>query len=100
MAGSFCATNNGAGWLKQYPAKVDLGCLLCFRQSDGRFEWQLSCEKLARVIDYPEPGHLLLAAGRGEAALGRHEPLRGRLPQNRRLEDQCQTSPTSSGVST
>ena len=42
----FCATNNGAGWLKRYPAKVDLGCLLCFRESDGRFEWQLSREKI------------------------------------------------------
>ena len=52
----FCASNNGGGWLKQYPAKVDLGCLLCFRQSDGRFEWQLSCQKLARVIDYPDQG--------------------------------------------
>ena len=52
----FCATNNGAGQLKRYPANVDLGCLLCFRQSDGRFEWQLSCEKLARVIDYPGQG--------------------------------------------
>jgi outer membrane protein assembly factor BamB len=52
----FCATNNGGGRLKQYPAGVDLGCLLCFRQSDGRFEWQLSCKKLARVIDYPEQG--------------------------------------------
>ena len=52
----FCATNNGAGWLKQYPSEVDLGCLLCFRQSDGRFQWQLSCKKLARMIDYPEQG--------------------------------------------
>ena len=30
----FCATNNGAGYLKRYPATVDLGCLLCF--SSGR----------------------------------------------------------------
>ena len=53
----FCATNNGAGWLKRYPAKVDLGCLLCFRESDGRFEWQLSREKLGdRLLDYPEQG--------------------------------------------
>lgn len=52
----FCATNNGGGWLKEYPANVDLGCLLCFRQSDGQFEWQLSCKKLARMLDYPEQG--------------------------------------------
>jgi outer membrane protein assembly factor BamB len=53
----FCATNNGAGWLERYPSKVDLGCLLCFRQSDGRFEWQLSREKLGdRAWDYPEQG--------------------------------------------
>jgi len=54
----YCATNNGAGRLKRYPPKVDLGCLLCFRQSDGRFGWQLSREKLAagRTLDYPEQG--------------------------------------------
>jgi len=52
----FCATNNGVGWLKQYPAQVDLGCLLCFRRTDGRFQWQLSCKKLARLLDYPEQG--------------------------------------------
>ncbi len=83
----FCATNNGAGWLKQYPAKVDLGCLLCFRQSDGRFEWQLSCKKPHPGHRLSRTGHLLLAAGRGEATLGRHEPLRGPLPQGRRLQD-------------
>jgi hypothetical protein len=42
----FCATNNGAGWIARYPAKVDLGCLLCFRQTDGQFQWQLSREKV------------------------------------------------------
>ena len=54
----FCATNNGAGWLQRYPPQVDLGCLLCFRQSDGRFNWQLSREKLAagRALDYPDQG--------------------------------------------
>jgi outer membrane protein assembly factor BamB len=52
----FCATNNGGGWLKQYPARIDLGCLLAFRQSDGQFEWQLSCQKLARLLDYAEQG--------------------------------------------
>jgi outer membrane protein assembly factor BamB len=52
----YCATNNGAGWLKQYPPNVDLGCLLCFRQSDGQFLWQLSCKKLDRLLDYPAQG--------------------------------------------
>jgi hypothetical protein len=54
----FCATNNGAGWLKRYPPQMDLGCLLCFDQRDGRFLWQLSREKLAagRAVDYPEQG--------------------------------------------
>jgi outer membrane protein assembly factor BamB len=53
----FCATNNGGGWLKRYASSVDLGCLLCFRQSDGRFLWQLSCEKIGdRRLDYPEQG--------------------------------------------
>lgn len=54
----FCAANNGAGWLKRYPADVDLGCLLCFADRDGRFGWQLSREKLAagRAQDYPEQG--------------------------------------------
>lgn len=54
----FCATNNGAGYLARYPAKVDLGCLLAFRQSDGQFLWQHSCEKLKSPpeVDYPRVG--------------------------------------------
>jgi outer membrane protein assembly factor BamB len=54
----FCATNNGAGYLDRYPADVDLGCLLAFDQTDGRFLWQHSTEKLkaGRYIDYPEQG--------------------------------------------
>jgi outer membrane protein assembly factor BamB len=54
----FCATNNGAGWLKQYPPTIDLGCLLAFRQSDGRFDWQLSCRKLAAgdALDFAKQG--------------------------------------------
>ena len=53
-----CATNNGAGWLKRYPAAVDLGCLVCFQESNGSFLWQLSCEKLAqgRTLDWPKTG--------------------------------------------
>jgi outer membrane protein assembly factor BamB len=76
----FCATNNGAGYLRRYPSTVDLGCLLCFRQSDGRFGWQLSREKLAagRSVDWPEQGicctplvegnRLWLVTNRGEVA--------------------------------
>ena len=41
----FCATNNGAGYVARYAKKVDLGCLLAFRQDDGRLLWQLSIEK-------------------------------------------------------
>ncbi len=54
----YCATNNGAGWLKRYPADVDLGCLLCFRQPDGGFLWQHSSEKLkaGRALDWPLQG--------------------------------------------
>lgn len=52
----FCASNNG-GHLARYPAKVDLGCLLCFQQADGEFLWQHSVEKLEdREIDYPQQG--------------------------------------------
>jgi outer membrane protein assembly factor BamB len=54
----FCATNNEAGYLDRYPANVDLGCLLAFRQSDGSFLWQHSAEKLkaGRNVDWPGVG--------------------------------------------
>jgi outer membrane protein assembly factor BamB len=42
----FCATNNGAGYIRRLPAKIDLGCLLAFDQRDGTFLWQYSSEKL------------------------------------------------------
>jgi len=76
----FCATNNGAGYLKRFPPSVDLGCLLCFRQSDGRFGWQLSRKKLAggRAVDWPQQGiccaplvegdRLWIVTNRGEVA--------------------------------
>ncbi|NUQ63155.1 MAG: PQQ-binding-like beta-propeller repeat protein [Pirellulales bacterium] len=52
----FCATNN-AGYVARYPASVDLGCLLCFRQPDGEFLWQHSAEKLKdHEIDWPKQG--------------------------------------------
>ena len=54
----YVGTNNGAGWIKRYPANVDLGCLICFRESDGEFLWQHSSEKLStgRVHDWPLQG--------------------------------------------
>ncbi|HEY3394406.1 MAG TPA: PQQ-binding-like beta-propeller repeat protein [Lacipirellulaceae bacterium] len=58
----FVGTNNGGGWLKRYPGSgqeaVDLGCLLAFDISDGKFLWQHSSEKLptGRVHDWPEQG--------------------------------------------
>ena len=54
----FIGTNNSHGHLKRYPPEVDLGVLLCFRESDGEFLWQHSCEKLptGRVHDWPLQG--------------------------------------------
>ncbi len=54
----FIGTNNNSGWLKRYPPEVDLGVLLCFRESDGAFLWQASSEKLrtGRVHDWPLQG--------------------------------------------
>lgn len=54
----FIGTNNGSGYAKRYPSKVDLGCLLCFDEKDGTFLWQHSNEKLptGRVHDWPNQG--------------------------------------------
>ncbi|HEX4131184.1 MAG TPA: PQQ-binding-like beta-propeller repeat protein [Pirellulales bacterium] len=54
----YVGTNNGYGYIKRYPATVDLGCLLAFRESDGEFLWQASSEKLptGRVHDWPLQG--------------------------------------------
>lgn len=54
----FIGTNNSGGWLKRYPAKVDLGCFLCFDVKTGEFLWQHSSEKLpsGRVHDWPLQG--------------------------------------------
>ena len=54
----FVGTNNGAGYLKRYPADIDLGCLLSFNEADGKFLWQHSSEKLptGRVHDWPFQG--------------------------------------------
>lgn len=54
----YIGTNNGAGYLKRYPPKIDLGCLICFEEKTGKFLWQHSSTKLAagRVVDWPEQG--------------------------------------------
>lgn len=54
----YVGSNNGAGYLKRYPATVDLGVLLCFNEADGKLLWQHSSEKLptGRVHDWPLQG--------------------------------------------
>ncbi len=54
----YLGSNNGAGYLKRYPATVDLGVLLCFDEKTGKFLWQHSNEKLptGRVHDWPLQG--------------------------------------------
>ncbi len=54
----YVGTNNGSGYVKRYPATVDLGCLICFSEKDGSFLWQHSNEKLptGRVHDWPDQG--------------------------------------------
>ena len=54
----FVGTNNGAGHLKRYPPKTDLGCLIAFDEKEGDFLWQHSSEKLitGRVHDWPLQG--------------------------------------------
>src|SRR5262249_11865023 len=47
-----------AGYMKRYPANVDLGVLLCFDEATGKLLWQHSCEKLpaGKVNDWPMQG--------------------------------------------
>ena len=54
----YVGTNNEAEYLKRYPSEIDLGVLLCFRESDGEFLWQHSSEKLptGREHDMPNQG--------------------------------------------
>src|SRR6516165_468091 len=42
----FIGTNNAGGYIKRFPARVDLGVLLCFDAGTGDFLWQHSNEKL------------------------------------------------------
>ena len=54
----YIGTGNAGEYLKRYPKSVDLGCLLCFRESDGELLWQFSAEKhpLGRTVDWPTMG--------------------------------------------
>ena len=54
----FVGTNNGAAYVKRYPADTDLGALICFDEQDGKFLWQDSSEKLptGRLNDWPAIG--------------------------------------------
>ena len=54
----YIGTNNGAGYVKRFPANVDLGCLICFDEKTGKFLWQHSSRKLpqGRVVDWPLQG--------------------------------------------
>jgi hypothetical protein len=55
---AYVGTNNGAGWIKKYPKEIDLGCLICFNEADGKFIWQHSNEKLptGKVQDWEQQG--------------------------------------------
>ncbi len=54
----FVGTNNSTGYLKRYPADIDLGVLVCLDEKDGKLLWQHSSEKLptGRVHDWPLMG--------------------------------------------
>ncbi|HZN34230.1 MAG TPA: PQQ-binding-like beta-propeller repeat protein [Pirellulaceae bacterium] len=54
----FVGTNNSSGYLKRYPADIDLGVLVCLNEADGKLLWQHNSEKLptGRVHDWPLMG--------------------------------------------
>lgn len=54
----FVGSNNANGYLKRYPNRVDLGCMLAFDAETGKFLWQHSNEKLpsGRVHDWEQLG--------------------------------------------
>ena len=100
----FVGTNNGAGYLKRYPAEVDLGVLLCFDEKTGKFLWQDSNEKLptGRVNDWPDEGlccaplvegnRLWYVSNRGEVQCLNTEGLarRQRRPDHQRKRNRAQ----------
>jgi outer membrane protein assembly factor BamB len=52
----YVGTNNGHEYREQH--KGDRGIIVCFRESDGSFLWQLTRQKLeiGQVMDWPEQG--------------------------------------------
>ncbi len=64
----FVGTNNSAGYLKRYPADIDLGVFVCIDEKTGKFLWQHSSEKLptGRVHDWPLMGICCSALVEGE----------------------------------
>ena len=85
----YVGTNNGAGYVKRFPASVDLGCLLCFDEKTGKFLWQHSSQKLpqGRVNDWPMQGVCSTPLLRRRPAVVRHQPRRSRLPRHQGFHD-------------
>ncbi|MGQ0633342.1 MAG: outer membrane protein assembly factor BamB family protein [Planctomycetaceae bacterium] len=54
----YVGTNNANGYVKRFPPRVDLGCLVCFDAETGKFLWQHSNDKLptGRVHDWEQLG--------------------------------------------
>ena len=54
----YIGTNNEGGYSKRIAKEVDLGVLLCVRESDGKFLWQHSNPKLkaGSEVDWPHVG--------------------------------------------
>lgn len=54
----YVGTNNENAWQERYPKDIDLGVLLCFRESDGQFLWQHANPKTrtGREHDWPQMG--------------------------------------------
>ena len=81
----FVGTNNGAH--RNPKITGDKGNVMCFRESDGKFLWQMVHDKLeaGRVNDWPEQGVCSAPVVAGGPALVRQQPGRGRLPRHRGL---------------
>ena len=68
----YVGTDNGAGYLKRYSSKVDLGVLLCFRESDGEFLWQHSSNKLPRAKTNDSPFQGICSQSPSSKVIGFH----------------------------
>ncbi len=68
----YVGTNNGGGYIKRFPVndfvQTDLGVLLCFEETTGKFLWQHSNRKLktGRVNDWPMQGIVAVPFVEGE----------------------------------